>query len=97
LNEIYENLENDNKIEFSRDEFLNEKNLINILFKLKIRKSKSDIRKDIEMGGVYLKGIRLDIIQANDLNILLKEFFVGNHLIIRVGKKKFYCIKVNKN
>ena len=60
---------------------------------LKIKKSKSEARKDIENGGVYVKDTRITPQQSANLPEILETLaFQGKHLIVRVGKKKYYMI-----
>lgn len=76
------------------DEFIlntNDKeiNIVNLLFDTKLVNSKSEARRLIEQGGVSIDGNRINDVNEN---VPLEDTFV-----IKVGKRKFLKIVIQKN
>lgn len=62
-------------------------NIIDLLVKLQLQKSKSEARRMIENGGIRLNGEKIEDVQL--------EVTIIDGLIVQVGKRKFVKIQVN--
>jgi tyrosyl-tRNA synthetase len=65
--------------------------LVDLLTETQLSPSKSQARKDIESGGVYLNNIREDNVRKTVENDAL---LFGKFLMLRRGKKNYHMIKV---
>lgn len=72
----------------------NLKNLIDIIVFHNIRKTKSDIRRNIEMGGVYLNGNRVDMQAASSPDAIKQNLLGNKYMVLRIGKKNYYILEI---
>ncbi|QFI14495.1 tyrosine--tRNA ligase [Borrelia sp. CA_690] len=73
---------------FSFSSLEEEVSLINLMLDSKIVPSKSEGRRLINSGGVYINGKRIE----NQNHFLTREDFNNNEIELRIGKKKFLRI-----
>lgn len=76
--------------EFSKDDFKNGINIVDLLQSIKIVTSKSDARRVIEQGGLKVSNAK---VSTFELNITLDDF-VDGVLLIQKGKKVYHQIKL---
>ena len=62
-----------------------------------INNTKSEIRRNIDMGGLYVNSERkgLEQIKTEDKSMLEHYFLGGKYLVARIGKKNFAVIEIN--
>lgn len=65
--------------------------LIDLLIEAKLAPSKSQARKDIESGGVYLNNQRADATHA----VSTSDLLFGRYLLLRKGKKSYAVLDVS--
>jgi tyrosyl-tRNA synthetase len=70
--------------------FENGINIIDLLFDIKLIKSKSEGRRLIEQGGISLNGIKVESI---DKIVTLLDF-TDDKLMIKKGKKQYHQIRL---
>lgn len=58
----------------------------------KFHKSKSEAKRDIISGGMYLNNER---ITDPDYIPFIEDFLYGKYLVIRKGKKNYKLLKIN--
>lgn len=61
-------------------------NIVDLLLKTGLRSSKSDVKRLLESGGIYVNGVR-QISKDSKLN------FIGKYMVLRIGKKEMKLIK----
>lgn len=61
-----------------------------------LKKSKSELRREIDKGGIYLNNKKLTQETSSlDFRVLLeKELISGGYLILRLGKKHYKIIQI---
>ncbi len=64
--------------------------LIDLLLEAKLAPSKSQARKDIESGGVYLNNRRADVSRL----VVSDDLLFGRYLLLRKGKKSYAVLDV---
>ena len=86
-----------NKHVISKEQLLKSGGLIDLLFAFKVNNTKSEIRRNIDMGGLYVNSERkgLEQIKAEDKSMLEHYFLGGKYLVARIGKKNFAVIEIN--
>lgn len=66
-----------------------------LLVELKIIKTKSEIRRNVESGGVYVNDYRITLEDTKDLNKFIKQHCLAERFIVlRLGKKKYFLLEV---
>lgn len=76
--------------EFSRASFENGKDIMSLLVETGLTSSKSDARRMIQQGGIYIEENRVD-----DFNRLITlDDFTDNRLLLRKGKKIYHAVKL---
>ena len=70
------------------------KNLIDLVVLHRIRKTKAEIRRNIEMGGVYINDSRVTIEMANGVNFLKENLLANRYLVLKIGKKNYYLLEI---
>jgi tyrosyl-tRNA synthetase len=80
-----------------RGEIGKHRDFVDLLHSTGIGKSKSDIRREVEKGGVYLNNVRLHPDRAGcPLSSLLADELLHNrHLVVRLGKKHYKVISLS--
>ena len=61
-------------------------NIVDLLLKTGLRSSKSDVKRLLESGGIYVNGVRW-ISKDSKLK------FIGKYMVLRIGKKEIKLIK----
>lgn len=59
----------------------------------KIKKTKTEIRRNIEMGGVYLNDQRINMEMANTFEFIKENLLANKFLVLRFGKKNYYLLE----
>jgi tyrosyl-tRNA synthetase len=76
---------------------LSESSLAEILFTIKAVTSKSEARRVIQSGGVYLNGEKLARDYSDDSKRLSRDALFERKLVVfRIGKKNNYLVKIKK-
>ena len=70
------------------------KNLVDLVVLHKIRKTKAEIRRNIEMGGVYINDTRITLEMANNFDFLSANLMANRFLVLRIGKKNYYLLEL---
>lgn len=63
--------------------------IVNIALSAKMGNSKSEIRRKINEGGLYINNIKLDSLR----NIRSKDLMHGKYILLRKGKKNYTLVK----
>lgn len=88
-------LENQNSnepvFELTKQELEHDNILVNILVKLNIFKTKSEVKRLIDQGGLSVNNYKVD---SYDYALKLELFKTNNLCIIKKGKKNYYLIKI---
>lgn len=72
----------------------NLKNLIDVIVFHNISKTKAEIRRNIEMGGVYLNDNRINIEAANSPETVQQNLLGNKFIVLRIGKKNYYLLEI---
>lgn len=66
-----------------------EEGIVNIALSAKMGNSKSEIRRKINEGGLYINNIKLDSLR----NIRIEDLMYGEYLLLRKGKKNYTLVR----
>jgi len=76
--------------EFPAADFQSGKDIMSLLVETGLTTSKSDARRMIQQGGIYIEENRVE-----DFNLLIKlNDFKDNRLLLRKGKKIYHVVKL---
>jgi len=79
--------------ELSNEQLKNGLNIVDLVLATELVKSKSEVRRLIEGGGIYLNNNRVDDVKQV---VFLKDAIEGSVLILRTGKKNYCLLKVGR-
>ena len=66
--------------------------LADLMVRIQMAKSKSEVRRLLEQGGIYLNEKRVD----NSLKIVTESDIVDNQMVLRRGKKNYMKVLVER-
>ena len=72
----------------------NLKSLPDLLVYHKIAKTKSEVRRNIESGGVYINDNRITLEISSTLEFLKGCLLAEKYFVLRIGRKKYYLMEI---